>query len=395
MGGRITFPKIITLLCVFVTVVRFATDIFVPALPSIQSSLGISAAQAQLTLTVFFASFTVSQLFYGPLSDKIGRRKVILFGLLIYQVGALLSGLTHSFDALLLGRFVCGIGVGCGPVLIRSIAKDVLQDESLVKAFAYTSFAVACSLLVAPIIGAYIQTWFDWHDVFLFTFFQASAVLILLYFLLPETNLHHDSDATRIKVMYRNYKLLFKDPLFVSSMMPTALALGGFTAYFQVSPFIFETQMHYTAVQYSWLVLFIIAAFAITGVSLPYLNKRFGVSRVMSYGAGIMMIASISMLLLNINHIVNVYAILLPVTFFVVGIRFVGPNGTAKAMTLFPKIVGVAAAASGVITMAGIFAVSLVIVSFNLHSVWAFSTVYIVLSLLTIFFLYLQHRYAR
>ncbi|MDF2867143.1 MAG: transporter, partial [Gammaproteobacteria bacterium] len=141
--------RIIIVLCLVSTVARFALDSFLPSLPSIGAAFDISSEETQLTITVYLAGFGCSQLLYGPLSDRFGRKKILIAGFIIFIAGSLFSAAADSVAILLLGRLIAGIGCGAAGVINRAIARDQYTGATFAKVWSYTTTTLVITLIIA------------------------------------------------------------------------------------------------------------------------------------------------------------------------------------------------------------------------------------------------------
>ena len=215
-----------------------STDMYLPALPAMSRSLGTGVGPVQLTLSVFLVGFAVSQLVMGPLSDRFGRRPVLLVGLAVYLVATLACVFAPSIEALIAARFFQSLGACTGVVLGRAVVRDVYGRARTARMLAYMSAAMAVAPLVAPIIGGYVVVWFDWRAVFMVLAAFGLTMLVLVAAFLRETNEHLDVHAARPGPMIRNYVALFTVRRYVGYMLTNAFVYSGLFAFISGSPFV-------------------------------------------------------------------------------------------------------------------------------------------------------------
>src|SRR5579864_1101349 len=143
-----------------------AVHLFLPVIPAVKAALGLSEATAQLTFSIALFGMAFATLFYGSLSDRYGRRPVLLSGLALFLAGSALSAVATTVGVLVIGRLVQAIGAGCGITLGRAIAQDVYGQERLVKAIAYLTMAYTIGPMISPIVGGLLIDAFGWRSVF-------------------------------------------------------------------------------------------------------------------------------------------------------------------------------------------------------------------------------------
>jgi len=155
------------LLTALVALGPISTDLYLPSLPGLARDFGVAAADVQLTLSVFLIGLAVAQLIHGPLSDRFGRRPVLLTGLAIYVVASVACLLAPTIEVLIAVRFVQAVGACVGPVLARAIVRDVHGREGATRILAYMSAAMALAPAIGPIVGGFVEVWLGWRVNFL------------------------------------------------------------------------------------------------------------------------------------------------------------------------------------------------------------------------------------
>ncbi|HBR0754932.1 TPA: multidrug effflux MFS transporter [Klebsiella quasipneumoniae] len=258
---------IITNSCIILILGLFSIDLYNPALPTIKAALNISNAQAQSLVVWYLGGFAVSQLVYGPLSDKYGRVPVILLSLLFSAVGNYLTSTADSYQMLSLFRLFTGIGAGGCPVISRAILSDTFRDKSeLSKSLAVFSMASQVSPAFAPVIGGYITEYFPWKYNFIALALMMLAGFIFVKMTLPETSPRKALPGGRIA----GFRILFSDLNFMIYSVVSAVLFAITIGYFTASPFVFQTQFHLTSSQNGYLFMIYSAGIVIGS----WLTKR-------------------------------------------------------------------------------------------------------------------------
>jgi len=181
---------IILLVILLLAVSQFSANIYTPSLPSMAQELHTSAANIQMSLSLYYLAFGVSQFIYGPLSDSYGRKREVMIGLVIYLMGSLLIIFYPETRSLLLGRFIQGLGVGSGMVVGRAILCDLYEGERLRKISNLLSIVVVFVPMISPLVGAFFEQFYSWKMSFIFLFVFSLLVFFFIWQYLPETNLH-------------------------------------------------------------------------------------------------------------------------------------------------------------------------------------------------------------
>jgi DHA1 family bicyclomycin/chloramphenicol resistance-like MFS transporter len=206
-----------------------AVHLFMPVIPAVKAALGLSAAQAQLTFSIALFVMAFATLVYGSLSDRYGRRPVLLSGLCLFVVGSAISAMADSVLALVLGRLVQAIGAGCGITLVRAIAQDVYGPARLVKAIAYLTMAYTIGPMIAPMVGGILIDAFGWRSVFDFALVVGVVIALIAYMVVYESRLPTPANSTGGNVL-RNYFELFRHLRFTAFVLQSGFCTGSFLA---------------------------------------------------------------------------------------------------------------------------------------------------------------------
>lgn len=204
-----------------------AVHLFMPAIPAVKAALGLSDAMAQLTFSIALFSMAVATLFYGSLSDRYGRRPVLLSGLVLFLAGSGISAVAHSVEWLVAGRIVQAVGAGCGVTLGRAIAHDVYGATRLVKAIAYLTMAYTIGPMISPMVGGALIDAFGWRSVFDFALAAGAVITLIAYTTVFESR--PPSPANRVTgTLLQNYRALFRHLRFSAFVLQTGCCTGSF-----------------------------------------------------------------------------------------------------------------------------------------------------------------------
>lgn len=362
--------RIIVILCLISSLARFALDSYLPSLPAISDYFDISSADIQLTLTLYLVGFSFSQLIYGPLSDRYGRRKIILIGLGIFILGNFGCAIASSPNLLLLSRLISGIGAGACGVLNRAIASDCFKGTEFSKVWSYTTTTLVITLCVAPLLGGYVQEIWDWRTNFILATVTVLIVFFIILKYLPETNPQkmnatiEKSLLTFSKVM-RDYYYIFTMPSFLSGALCYTMAFSGLIVYFQISPLLFINHFKLTATQYGLCSCIIACHYLIGGIIVNKCVSRIGMHYLLMIGTLLLIVGGILMCLANVYNHVTVFTVIIPAAIYVIGARIVIPNAIASSMEKVRHLGGSSSALIGFIQMLGSSVISFLITHFN------------------------------
>lgn len=348
MKNQFNIHRLIPLFAVLIiTVGQMSIDIYVPSLPDLSREWQTSSFIMQLTLTVFALGYSVSQLFYGPLSDRLGRRKILLSGFGVYLLGTFICMIAFGPYMLILGRFIQGVGIGSSQVVGRAITRDQYSGTQLIKVMAYISMAIALSPAIAPTLGGFIHDTLGWRGSFAVLFVWVSILWCIFFKVLPETLKQPLKKAPFIKSTLQNYKYILSFPVFITNGMLVILTFTGFMAFQMIAPFIFQHTLNYSATGYGSLIIFVAAGYMMGTFTNNRIIEHIGLDKTMRLGAFFLLLGGATMLACGMLGILNVFVILIPMALFSFGSGLVNPVAMASMLSPFPSMAGTAGAAMG------------------------------------------------
>ena len=343
----------ITLLLTALTALgQFSTGMYLPSMPSLAATLQTTPDMVNLTLSIFFASFAVAQLVYGPLSDRFGRRSTLLGGLVVYFAASVACTLAPTIETLIAARFLQALGACAGPVLGRAVIRDVYGRERSTKVLATISLVFAVSPGVIPIVGGYLEEWFGWRSVFLTLSLLAAAVFVAAWWLLDETNRRPDRDAARPGTVLRTYARLLGNAEFLGYALAVALVFGGLMAYVAAAPFLFIETLGLAPRHFGWIGVINGVGFLAGTLTAGRWSMALGIERTVLAGVLVAAVGGIAMTVVAATSGISLVAIIAPMILFLAGMALVFPAGTAGAMGPFPQAAGAASALMGFFQMA-------------------------------------------
>jgi DHA1 family bicyclomycin/chloramphenicol resistance-like MFS transporter len=340
------------LLTALVSFGPLSTDMYLPALPGMTADLGSDVAEVQLTLSLFMAGFAVAQLAVGPLSDRHGRRPVLLGGLALYVVASLACLVAPSVEALIAARFVQALGACTGSVLGRAVVRDLHEPDQAARLLSYMGAAMALAPMIAPLLGGFMVVWWGWRSVFGVLVLFGAALFALVARRLPETNAHPDPLAMRPVRMLANYATLLRHRIYLGHLLTVAATFGGLFAFISGSSFVLIGDFGLEPQAFGLAFGVVVAAYAAGSFASGRLVRRFGGGRLIPAGCLAQVAGAAAMLVLAEMGIAHPAAVVAPMMVYMVGAGLTLPNALAGAIGPFPRMAGAAAALVGFVQMA-------------------------------------------
>lgn len=327
----------------------FSLDMYLPALPSLASELHTTASNAQLSLTACMVGLAVGQLFAGPISDVRGRRKPLMFGLLLYTIASLLCMFTQNVWVFILLRFVQGVAGAVGIVLSKAIVRDLYSGSELTKFFAMLMLVNGAAPIIAPIAGGQLLEVTSWRGVFFALSLIGAVTLLSVVFGLGETLPAERRLQGGMKETFITFGHIMKDRLFMGYALSQGLVGAAMFAYISGSPFVLQNIYDFSPQMFSVYFaingLGIIIATQITGK----LAGRYGETKLLVIGLVLAAVSGVS-LFISVLIDAHILGILIPLFLLVSCVGIVSTAAFSLAMANQAKSAGSAAALLGLVT---------------------------------------------
>lgn len=280
-----SIARLALLLGLITAVGPFAIDIYLPALPTLGSSLQASPAAVQMSLTVFFMIIGVCQLFYGPMSDVFGRKLPIYAGLVIFIVGSIGCALAPSIEALIGFRALQAFGACAGMVIPRAIVRDLYTGHEAARLMALLMLVVSISPILAPLAGSLVISLWSWREVFVVLAIAAVLCLGMTAVQLPETHPPQRRLGKTLGNAFGSYGALLRDPVFTGLSVVSGFGLATFFVFIGSAPFVYIEFFGLTPTQFSLCFALNAAAFFAMSQLTARLSARFGLAPVIRAAA--------------------------------------------------------------------------------------------------------------
>lgn len=253
MSQTIRPASVVIILGLLIGLTPFAVDMYLPAIPVIAKSVGASVEQIQLSISVFLFAFGVGQLFYGPLTDSFGRRKVIIVGLCCYSVGSAAIVFSDSYYTLSIWRVLQAFGGGAISVATMATMRDLYTGNKLAKMTSYLVMIMSIAPMIAPSIGAQLLVFFDWHSIFIALTLLGLAGLVLYSANLKESLAVENRHSFNMKQVLLGYGAVLKNRLSVAYLLVIIFSSGPMFIFVTASPFVYMEYLGATPEEFGLL----------------------------------------------------------------------------------------------------------------------------------------------
>jgi DHA1 family bicyclomycin/chloramphenicol resistance-like MFS transporter len=346
---------IVVILALLLGLQPITTDLYLPALPGLTQELGASMPQAQLTLTALLLAFGVSQLLWGPLSDRFGRRPILLAGLSAYVVASIGSAFAVNMDLLIVWRTLQGAAMGAGVMCARAIVRDLYTPTRGANVMSKGLSGLGVIACLAAPLGGLLAGWFNWHVALLALAVFGAVTLTVVALRFVETVPAKNPQALQATTLVSTWAHILGNPTFLAFTALSTFAYSGLFTFLASSSFVFIRVLGLSTAQYG-LVMFANSFIYLMGTFLcRRLLVRVGVRRTVAVAGGLSLAGGAGMVALYQAGVQSVWAIEVPFSLFMLAHGIHNPCGQSGAVGPFPRAAGAASALNGFIAMVSAF----------------------------------------
>ncbi len=351
MTDRNTLSKrLILLLAATSALGPTATQILLPAVPAIRQDFAVSGDIAQLTLSLSMGSIALGTLAYGPLSDRFGRRPIIMIGLLITFLGSLLCALAASIEVLIIGRVIQAFGAAVGLVLARAIVRDVHGPGEVARVMSTLVMAMVVIPMVSPAVGGELLVNFGWQATGTAIAVFSLAMLLLIGFSLPET-LGQSVPFDGVGSMLRTFGTLLASRAFSGYAFTIAFVSMVFFSFISAGPEIVVSVLQRPANEYGYYFMMLPCGFVMGSFISRQFSHSLGPDRLIVIGIAVAIAGICLAFVLQFAGLRHPMALFLPVALTLIGNGVTLPNAQAVAINQFPHVAGSASGLTGFMQM--------------------------------------------
>jgi DHA1 family bicyclomycin/chloramphenicol resistance-like MFS transporter len=323
-----------------------AIHLFLPAIPAVKAAFGVSDAVAQLSLSATLFGMGVLTLVYGSLSDRYGRRSVLMWSLYAFLAGTVVTVVSDDIVLFVLGRFLQAAGAAGGGALSRAIARDVYGEDKLVQAIAYLTMAYTLGPMIAPPLGGFLVDQLGWRSLFVFALVVGGAITLLAHLVIFESHRPHPTPGA-VRAMWVGYATLFRNARFCGFVFQTGFSTAAFFTIAAASTSLMMETLQRPAIEYGLFFLAFPIGFSSGNFVASRLSGKIAIETMVMLGAVLSLVTIVTQDALVLTGHLDPWTLFVPggIVTFAQGLSM--PFAQTGAMRIAPRYAGTAAGIGG------------------------------------------------
>ncbi|WP_423840885.1 multidrug efflux MFS transporter EmrD [Vibrio mytili] len=344
MSASFPLVKLTLLIALLTAVGQMTQTMYVPSIGHMANEFFVSASSLQAVMACYLIPYGLSQFIYGPLSDRLGRKPIIVSGLLIYLAGTLVALFAHQFEWFLVGSFIQGLGIGCGGAMARTLTRDCFDGAELHRANSLISMCILFSPLMAPLLGGYLTEAFGWRSSYLFLALFGVAVVITMMTSMMETL---PKEKRHYEAVTQSYKYVLSDRRFQGFLICLVATFAGVGVFEAAAGVLLGGVLALPATTVSLLFIIPIPGYLVGSGLSSYIARRRSMRRALNVGLVAIFIGSATILVPGLFGLTTALTLVGGATIYFLGAGILFPAATTGAISPFPCHAGTAGAALG------------------------------------------------
>lgn len=323
-----------------------AIDMYLPSMPIIAQEFGVEPGRVQMTLSAYVLGFALGQLFYGPMSDSIGRKPVILWGTLIFAIAGGACAMAQSVEQLINLRFLHGLSAAAASVVINALMRDMFTKDEFSRMMSFVILVMTIAPLLAPMIGGALLLWFSWHAIFWTMGAAALLGSVLVAFFIQETLPKERRQKFHLLTTLRNFGSLFRHKRVLSYMLASAFSFAGMFSFLSAGPFVYIELNNVSPQHFGYYFALNIVFLFLTTLINSRNVRRVGAVKMFRFGLSVQLAMGIWLLLVSASGL-GFWALVLGVAVYLGCIAMISSNAMAVILDDFPHMAGTASSLAG------------------------------------------------
>jgi DHA1 family bicyclomycin/chloramphenicol resistance-like MFS transporter len=323
-------------------------DLYLPALPALTVELGAATSVAQLTVTACLIGLAAGQLIAGPLSDRLGRRRVLLVGLVAYIVTSALCALSPTVEVLILARIVQGLAGGAGIVIAQAAGRDVYSGNALIRFYGRVTVTGGFAAIVGPLLGGQLNTFTDWRGLFIFLAVIGAGIFVVTVVLFRETLPAERRSRGGLAHTGRGFRLLLSDRVFLGAVLNQGFLYAALFAYLAGSTYVLQDIYGLSPQGYALAFGLNSAGYMVSGYLAGRAAARWSIAGTLSLGIVVAGLGALGLLAAGLAPM-PLWVVIVSLLALSCGVAISSPPATTLALMEYPQMAGTASSLLGMV----------------------------------------------
>ncbi|WP_350304754.1 Bcr/CflA family multidrug efflux MFS transporter [Photorhabdus viridis] len=345
---RSSYLGLILILGLLSMLMPLAIDMYLPSLPTVAEDFGVDSGRVQMTLSSYILGFALGQMIYGPMADSLGRKPVILGGVIVFALASAACTIAKDIDDFIYMRFLHGFSAAAASVVINALMRDMFTKDEFSRSMSFVILVMTIAPLIAPILGGMMMIWFTWHAIFWSIAITAVIGVFLVAFFIKETLPKEKRQKFHLRTTISQFIMLFRQRRVFCYMLASGFSFAGMFSFLSAGPFVYIELNGVSPQKFGYyFALNIVFLFVMTTINSRYV-QRFGALRMMYFGLSVQFIMGI-WLLLSTALDFGFISLVIGVAAYVCGIAMITSNVMAVVLDDYPHMAGTVSSLAGTI----------------------------------------------
>ncbi|PHM63674.1 Bcr/CflA family multidrug efflux MFS transporter [Xenorhabdus ishibashii] len=345
---RSSYLGLVLILGLLSMLMPLAIDMYLPSMPTIAENFGVSDGLVQMTLSSYILGFAIGQMIYGPMSDSLGRKPVILGGVIVFAISSAACALAQDIDTFIFMRFLHGFSAAAAGVVINALMRDRFTKEEFSRSMSFVTLVMIIAPLLAPMLGGILMVWFNWHAIFWSIALVAVITVALVVFFIEETLPKEKRQKFHLKTTVRQFVMLFRQRQVLCYILASGFSFAGMFSFLSVGAFVYIKLNGVPAQHFGYYFgLNIIFLFIMTTINSQCVRK-YGPLKMLHIGLFIQFVVGL-WLLFSTMFDLGFIALVIGVAIYISGISMITSNTMAVVLDDYPHMAGTVSSLAGTI----------------------------------------------
>ncbi|MTC25397.1 Bcr/CflA family multidrug efflux MFS transporter [Providencia alcalifaciens] len=345
---RSSYLGLILILGLLSMLMPLAIDMYLPSFPAMTGYFNVDEGRIQMTLNSYIFGFAIGQLFYGPMADSLGRKPVILGGVIVFALASAACAVAESIDTFIWLRFLHGFAAAAASVVINALMRDMFTKDEFSRSMSFVVLVMTIAPLMAPIMGGEMMRWFSWHAIFWSIALAAVIAVVLVSLFIRETLPVEKRQKFHIGTTLRQFATLFRARQVLFYILASSFSFSGMFSFLNAGSFVYIDLNGVSPQHFGYYFgINIVFLFIMTTINGKFV-RQFGAERMLYFGIIVQFVMGI-WLLTTTALSMDFWTLVIGVAIYVSGIAMITSNSMAVILDNYPHIAGTVSSLAGTI----------------------------------------------